>query len=486
MGPPFFFAVLSLYGRVRMGPQTLATLESLTHDAGQLKASGRVEEALALYGRAVQLFPGSGVALHNLAATLGDLAQHEQAAALARRALASGLDAPETWLVLARAELGRGQLDAARRAYGEALGRQPNALAAHFEAAQLSWMVTADRVEALRGVEAALRKPGADPMLCMVKAQALEFMGDAPAALEAVAALAAQVHCPVPVLAYAAHLSAETGDRAAAIGFAERGLKATPAQPGALEALARARLAAGDASGAEQILGPLAQQQPGNQHVLALLAVAWRLKGDARYRALYDYRRFVQARPLGVPEGWADLPNYVAALAAELKAAHPFRTHPFGHSLRQGSQLPDALRRTSPAIAAFAQALSGPLSAYLARIGHGEGPLPRRNTGRVAFAGSWSVWLRPGGYHVDHVHQEGWISSACYLELPSAVGAGGRQGWLRFGKPGLTLADALPAEHWVRPEPGLVALFPSYMWHGTEPFGGDESRLTVAFDLVPV
>ena len=462
-----------------------ATLDSLTHEAGQLKAAGRMDEALALYWRAARSFPTSGIALHNLGGMLGDLGQHREAAEIASRALKTGFDAPETWLVLARAELGRGELDAARRAYRDALRRRPNALPAQFEAAQLIWMTTGDRVESLKDVEAALRKPGADPMLCMVKAQALEFMGDAPAALAALATMLEKSDCPAHLLAYAAHLSAETGDPAAAIGFAQRGVRSAPEESGALEALARARLAAGDASGAEQILARLANQLPGNQHVLAMLAMTWRLRGDTRYRALYDYSRFVLARPLSLPSGWSDLQSYVAALAAELKSAHSFRTHPFGHSLRQGSQLPDVLRRTSPAIAAFGEALSGPLTAYLAQIGQGEGPLPGRNTGRAAIAGSWSVWLRPGGYHVDHVHQEGWISSACYVELPSVVGGGGRAGWLRFGRPGLALADELAAEHWIRPEPGLIALFPSYMWHGTEPFSGDESRLTISFDLVP-
>jgi tetratricopeptide (TPR) repeat protein len=462
-----------------------ATLEQLTQEAGRLKAAGRMDEALALYGQAAQRFPGSGVALHNLAATLGDLARHAEAAEAAAQALRTGLDAPETWLVLARAEQGRGALDAAHRAYAEVLRRRPHLLPAQFEAAQLAWMRTGDRTEALRALETALRLPGADPMLGLVKAQALEFMGDVPAALAALSGQTATPACPPHVLAYAAHLAAESGEPAAALSLAERCVHAAPAEPGALEALARARLAAGDAPGALQILEPLSARSPGNQHLWALLAVAWRLIGDPRYRALYDYGRFVRALPLSVPRGWADLPAYVAALAAELKAAHPFRTHPFGHSLRQGSQLPDVLRRTTPAIAAFTEALAGPVGAYLAQMGRGSGPLPSRNTGRVAFAGSWSVWLRPGGRHVDHVHQQGWISSACYIELPGAVAAGGREGWLRFGRPGMVLAEDLAAEHWIRPEPGLVALFPSYMWHGTEPFSGDEPRLTIAFDLVP-
>ncbi|MBA4175693.1 MAG: hypothetical protein C0505_03905 [Leptothrix sp. (in: Bacteria)] len=464
----------------------LATLDSLTREAGQLRAAGRIDEALSLYRQAALRFPSSGVALHNVAGLLGDLGHHPEAAQMAARALKTGLDAPETWLVLARAELGRGELDAARRAYREVLRRRPNELPAQFEAAQLVWMTTGDRVEALRGVEAAARKPGADPMLCMVKAQALESMGDAPSALAALTERAAEPGCPVPLLAYAAHLAAETGEPAAALSFAERGVREAPVEPGALEALARARLAAGDALGAQDILEPLSRRFPANQHVLAMLAATWRLTGDLRYRSLFDYRRFVQARPLSVPPGWDNLQVYVAALAAELRAAHPFRTHPFGHSLRQGSQLPDVLRRTSPAIAAFPDALSGPLTAYLTHIGQGEGPLPSRNTGRAAIAGSWSVWLRPGGYHVDHVHQDGWISSACYVEVPGAVRAGGREGWLRFGRPGLAVAEGLSAEHWIRPEPGLVALFPSYMWHGTEPFSGEDPRLTMAFDLVPV
>jgi tetratricopeptide (TPR) repeat protein len=475
-------ALVFVYGGARA---MLATLDSLTREAGALKAAGRMDEALALYRQAARRFPSSGIALHNLAGMLGDLGQHRDAAETAARALKTGLDAPETWLVLARAETGRRELDAARHAYREALRRQPTLLPAHFELAQLIWMTTGDRAEALRTLEAALLQPGADPMLCLVQAQALEFMGDAPAALAALAGPAAAPGCPAQLLAYAAHLAAETGSAAVALDLAERGVRAAPTEAGALEELARARLASGDAKGAQAILEPLVRRTPGNQHVLALLAVAWRLQGDPRYRALYDYGRFVKAQPLDVPSGWDNLPSYVAALAAELKAAHAFRTHPFGHSLRHGSQLPDVVGRSSPALAAFSQALSGPLAAYLAQIGHGEGPLPSRNTGRVAFAGSWSVWLRPGGFHVDHVHHEGWISSACYLELPGAVRSGGREGWLRFGRPGLALAEEMAAEHWIRPEPGLVALFPSYMWHGTEPFGGDEPRLTMAFDLVP-
>jgi hypothetical protein len=42
----------------------------------------------------------------------------------------------------------------------------------------------------------------------------------------------------------------------------------------------------------------------------------------------------------------------------------------------------------------------------------------------------------------------------------------------------------LREEHLVRPEPGMLVLFPSYMWHGTVPFSAREKRLSCAFDIV--
>jgi hypothetical protein len=105
---------------------------------------------------------------------------------------------------------------------------------------------------------------------------------------------------------------------------------------------------------------------------------------------------------------------------------------------------------------------------------------------------------------VDHVHQEGWLSSAFYVELPDVVtkpdartgsaqgknktegGDSARQGWIRFGQPGSPVQPVQTAQHFVKPEPGMLVLFPSYMWHGTVPFTGKQSRLTVAMDVVPV
>ena len=38
----------------------------------------------------------------------------------------------------------------------------------------------------------------------------------------------------------------------------------------------------------------------------------------------------------------------------------------------------------------------------------------------------------------------------------------------------------------VRPEEGLLVLFPSYFYHRTIPFDDPGTRISIAFDVVPV
>jgi hypothetical protein len=75
----------------------------------------------------------------------------------------------------------------------------------------------------------------------------------------------------------------------------------------------------------------------------------------------------------------------------------------------------------------------------------------------------------------------GWISSALYIVLPPDLE--GEAGWLALGEPRTeSFPIDLPPTRLIEPKPGRLALFPSWMWHGTRPFGAGE-RLTVAFDV---
>ena len=102
------------------------------------------------------------------------------------------------------------------------------------------------------------------------------------------------------------------------------------------------------------------------------------------------------------------------------------------------------------------------------------------------WSGSWSVRLREGGHHVDHIHHKGWISGVYYVELPPCLeDEQGKPGWIKFGEFSRQAGRCLSWEKAVRPQTGMAVFFPSYMTHGTLPITGPETRLTVAFDIIP-
>ncbi|HWA60455.1 MAG TPA: putative 2OG-Fe(II) oxygenase, partial [Caulobacteraceae bacterium] len=407
----------------------------------------------------------------------GDAAGAE---AEARAAMRAGLDAPETWLLLGRTLEGQGRYDEAEAALREAVKRRPDYADAHDDLAQLVWRRTGDVAAATAALDAA---PPSVP-LTVLKARALEFAGNPAGALAVLKrSLEAQGERP-GLLAAAAH-AAGAIEPDAGLAWARRAAALAPNDRGVLTTLCEAELAAGEAAAALATAERLCASSPDDQLALAHRSTAARLGGDPTGLGLEDYG-LVRAWRLPTPAGWPSLEAFLADLAAALQPLHDLGAHPIGQSLRGGSQTQRDLRRLpDPAIRAFFETVQVPIGEHLAWLGTGADPVRRRNRGGFRFAGVWSVRLRPHGFHADHVHPRGWLSSAFYVALPPAVRGDGREGWIRFGAPGTPTRPGLEAGHAVRPEPGMLVLFPSYMWHGTIPFGGEASRMTIAFDLVP-
>ena len=456
----------------------------LAQQARELKARGKFDDAIALYAEVARLDPGSAVAEHNLAAALGDAGRHRACESHIRQAFALGGDAGETWLVLARALVGLKRFQEAEQAFREAISRKFTLYDAHRELAQLHWMMSGDVAAALADLEIAERLNPADVRIQVVKSQVLEMAGEKAMAHELNSALA-RAYPDDPTLCVLAAQSAQaTGNPNRALVFAERALRLAPGHGATNTTLAECCLAAGQAQRAAAISLAALQQTPDNQHLIAMLATAWRLLGDPRYHDLFDYEALVRPMWLDPPPGWRDLDHYVCDLKQALSEEHGFLAHPFGQSVRFGTQATDILQRDHPALRALPQALDGPINAYLKALGSGDDPIRRRNYGRYQFHGMWSIRMRAGGFHIDHVHAQGWISSACYVSLPAAPN--GKEGWIKFGQPGIRTMPPLEAEHFVEPALGRLVLFPSYMWHGTVPFTDDGVRMTFAFDLLPI
>ena len=116
------------------------------------------------------------------------------------------------------------------------------------------------------------------------------------------------------------------GEGARAVAFAQRAAGAAPGVPAVQITLCEALLASGAIAQAESVAARLCATAPLDQHAIALQATAWRLLGDARYAALYDYAQLTHAETIDAPL------EYIYVLIRE--------TPGFNH-VKAGKHLPD-------------------------------------------------------------------------------------------------------------------------------------------------
>jgi len=105
---------------------------------------------------------------------------------------------------------------------------------------------------------------------------------------------------------------------------------------------------------------------------------------------------------------------------------------------------------------------------------------------KIEFASSWYVRMQQGGHLTSHIHEEGWVSGALYLSLPTDK-KHEHEGSIELS----THGDDYPKKHdnfptkTVAPAVGDLVMFPSSVFHRTLPFSSDEERICIAFDLKP-
>jgi Flp pilus assembly protein TadD len=467
---------------VRMQPSA----ESWTVLSGVERAQQRFEQALASCDEALKFSPEARGLLHNRAIMLDHLGRAKEALQGFESLARESIDSPELAVNTARALHLDGRAAEAEAVLEQAIGHWRGNVRAHSALARMRWLRGAgDESTAL--IEAAVAERPQDLPLRLVCADLINRGGDKPRA-------AAMLEEGLKLAPGSSTFMTSLGIVYDEMGRIEEGLKllreaATKSAFGATakKNLISTLLRAWHADEALVIVRGFLRETPFDQQMLAHEAAALRMLGDPAYRELYDYKRLVRCYDLEAPRGFFSIENFNAGLGESLRALHVSTAHPIDQSLRNGSQTGRSLLQVpEPNIQAFLGAIEAPIRDYVGALGaKANHPMDARKSAGWKLASAWSVRLLPGGHHVNHIHGGGWISSAYYVETPAEIETSAeRAGWLKFGEPNLP-TPGCTADHFIKPRPGLLVLFPSYMWHGTNPFSQEGERLSMAFDVVP-
>lgn len=471
----------------RLAPRHTPAWELL---AAVQQKGGETDAAISTCRQAIRHQAGAPRLHYSLGQLLRQECEFEEAATAYETALKQGYTTPDAYRNLAEAWLEAGHPDEAMAAADSGVQRFPEHAPLHRIRSRMHWELEApgDPVQPLW--QSARANPG-NADLWRTLAELLNRLERKDEA-RGVLAEARTVGCPdTPELRLLEAMSlAYSGLDDEATRSLDTLDRACPGHTGIKLAFARHLLSNGDPDRAESLCAEVLQHAPLDQLALAYRGTAWQLLGDPREAWLLDYQRMISQVQVPPPSGYASTAAFFEALGEVLTSLHRTRAHPVEQTLRGGTQTNGFLFRLKHPLlreleAQIRIAVRETLSALATDPEHPFwGRRPRGDA--VRFSGAWSVRLASAGYHTNHMHPEGWMSSALYVALPDEVRAAQDQsGHIQFGVPLLDKDLALPPRRVLKPEVGTLVLFPSYMWHGTIPFRSQQPRLTVAFDLLP-
>lgn len=430
--------------------QTAALRQNL---AVSLKQQGRFEEALDLFDRAKATVPEIPVVDYNRGGTLQEL----------------------------------GRLDEAVEAYRKAIVHNPLNLDAHNDLNRLLYRLGRDEemFESLDDAAAKYPAVGGLPLLKADLLFKLERFADAAECFRKAAPLETQHVMPHDGLGLA---EARLGHFDEAIAAHERAVALEPDNTAAWINFSETLLRAGDPERALKMAERAMEMAPDFQHSMAMWGLALRMLEDPREQTFNDYERLVQVFDVPPPEGFADMESFNAALNQELDRLHTDHREALDQSLRSGTQtLGNLFGHGHDLVERLRARIDDVVTQYIAGMDDDDAhPLFRRRSRNTMYSSSWSSRLSDCGFHANHLHPLGWISSCYYIALPDAVAdTEGKQGWIKFGEPAFDAGFKEPIRRTIQPQAGRLVLFPSYMWHGTIPFHSAQNRTTIAFDVVP-
>lgn len=281
----------------------------------------------------------------------------------------------------------------------------------------------------------------------------------------------------------------ENGALDTAVAAYRQALSIDPRHREAAYRMASAHLAGNDPEQALKACAVCLDIDPHCQHALAYSAMALQALGrHDEAHDIYDYDRLIHRADIETPPRYDGLDQFNDVLGEAVRAHPSLVWEPYNRVTRGGAVTGDILLRPTPTIKTFERVLRRAIDAYRESLVEERGhPLLGRVPRKYRLTLIASI-LRAGGHHPPHIHESAWLSGVYYVSVPKVVDSddSARAGWLEFGRPDYPLApDFKPALTARQPRAGLALFFPSYFFHGTIPFEGNEERIGIAFDAYP-
>lgn len=230
---------------------------------------------------------------------------------------------------------------------------------------------------------------------------------------------------------------------------------------------------------------------PDNQIPLANQAFAHLMSGDEeRFDYLYDLKFFPYQVDIGVPDGYNSVESLNVALVRDVMAHPSLKWQHDDYETSSRAFAYGILDEPTDAITAFENALRASIDTFIVGIQPDPahpffGRIPSKYDFRM-----WATVIQRGGWHSAHSHEKAWLSGVYYVQCPHTrdEDEAGHSGWIEFD--GFTHYGNNQSYRRkirrVKPEPGLLLFFSSYMLHATQPFMGDDYRISIAFDVIPL
>jgi len=393
---------------------------------------------------------------------------------------------PQTFYNLGLVSQSVGRYEDAAEAYRRAAALDPDFASAHYNLGTvLTQLGSLD--EAIAAFDLAIEAEPEHGKALSSKAFVLRTQGKADEAVSAYGRAASILYDDSEVLIGLGKSLQDAGRLTEAASTFARAVDTNPHNPEAIANLANVLVQRDEAADAVAACDVFLAPYPASTSVLAAKSVALNECGNAdAVKQLVDLDRFVTPIRHERAPGFKSIDAFNAAMVEHVSAHPTLIVSPTSHATRMGKHTADLTVKPKGPVAAFEKMIGTGVGEFVQQLGTDSDHPFIAHRPRKWHLAIWAIVLEGEGYQIPHIHRAAWLSGVYYAQVPDIVRDEGQAGWIEFGEPGPEYHwSATPETRRFQPEPGLMVLFPSYIFHRTIPFDSDQTRISIAFDVVP-